>query len=312
MVLPKETWRRRYPGLARFVRNKIAVVSLVCIVLIVLIATFGPIIYGVDSSSINKELINDPQTSSWQYPAGTDAQGRDLFARLLDGARISLAVGFVSCIINLIIGIGVGTLAGWSYSSPRRSVQWIDTALMRGVDILYSIPLLLVVILLQVFVKEPIENLIGSRDDLPLLLSPDLMSIYLALGLTNWLTMARLTRGEVINQAKLDYVMAAKSLGQSSRLILLKHVLPNCAGPLAVAATLAIPEAIFIESFLAFVGIGVSAPQASWGTLAEEGRPYIIMAPHILIYPAIAISITMLAFNLFGDGLRDAIDPSSR
>lgn len=312
VALPKENWRRRYPGLARFAANRIAVAAAIGIVLLFLIAAFGPIIHGVDPAAIDRELIGTPQPPGGSHLLGTDPQGRDLLARLLAGARISLAVGVVSCLINLFIGIGVGTIAGYAHHSNSRWVRMIDTILMRKVDILYSIPLLLVVILLQVFVKPLLEGLVGGRQNVPLLLSPDLVSIYLALGLTNWLTMARLTRGEVINQARMDYVLAARSLGQRNRLILFRHILPNCTGPLAVAATLAIPEAIFIESFLAYIGLGVSAPQASWGTMASDAIGYMYSSPWQLIFPAIAISVTMLAFNLFGDGLRDAVDPSSR
>lgn len=282
------------------------------ICLILFTAIFGPSLYGVSPTDMTRGPIGDAMPPSWGIPGGTDPQGRDVFSRLLYGARISLAVGLVSCLINISIGIGVGTLAGWTYSSDNPWVRMIDVVIMRIIDILYSIPLLLVVILLQIFVKPRMEAFVGGRDNVPFLLSPDLVSIYIALGVTNWLTMARLTRGEVINQARMDYVLAARSLGQRQRWILVRHILPNCLGPLAVAATLAIPEAIFIESFLAFVGIGVSAPQASWGTMASDGLSYLSSSPHQLVLPALAISLTMLSFNLFGDGLRDALDPSSR
>ncbi len=286
--------------------------SLVAIVLIFLIAGLGPPIYGADPATIHQEFIGMPEGPSSDYPLGVDHQGRDVLARVLGGARISLAVGVVSCFINMLIGMGIGVTAGWCHGSTNRWVAGIDTLLMRFVDVLFSIPLLLVVILMQVFVKPILESVIGGRDDLPLLLSPDLVAIYLALGVTNWLTMARLARGEVISQAGMDYVMAARSLGQSNIWILLKHIVPNSMSPLTVAATLAIPEAIFVESFLGFVGLGVTAPQASWGTMANDALGYLSVAPHLLLAPAIAISVTMLAFNLFGDGLRDAIDPSSR
>lgn len=306
------SWRQHYPALARFVRNRISVVAAIMIVTIFGTAIFGPVVYRVDPAEINYDFIGMPSPPSAQFPAGSDAQGRDLLARLLAGARISLAVGVVSCFINLVIGVGVGVLAGWCYSSEKPRWRLLDTVLMRGVDILYSLPLLLVVILMQIFVKDPIERLIGGRQNVPLIFSPDLLSIYIALGVTNWLTMARLARGEVINQAKLDYVLAARALGQRNRWILLRHIVPNCIGPLAVAATLAIPEAIFVESFLGYVGIGVSAPQASWGTMASDGLGYISSSYQQLFFPALAISVTMLAFNLFGDGLRDALDPSTR
>lgn len=308
--------------MARFYANKISVAALIGIICLIFIATFGPMIYNLQPGEIlhdiemiegeEIELLRSLQSPSREHWLGTDPQGRDTLARLLAGARISLAVGVVSMMINLFIGVGVGATAGWFHASGSRLGMWIDALLMRIVDILYSIPLLLVVILMQLFVRPWLDDLVGGRANVPLLLSPDLVSIYIALGVTNWLTMARLTRGEVINQANSDYVMAAQALGQGRLKILVRHVLPNCIGPLAVAATLAIPEAIFVESFLAFIGIGVSAPQASWGTMATDGLTYIARAPEQLIYPAVAISVAMLVFNLFGDGLRDALDPSSK
>jgi oligopeptide transport system permease protein len=281
------------------------VAALALIVVIIALAVFGPLLWRVDPTMQNIDLYGEPQAPSAQFPAGTDFHGRDVLARLIVGARISLAVGVVSMLINLVIGVGLGTIAGWVGG-------WVDTVLMRIVDALYSIPLLLIVIILQVFVKPLIVGILPRDADMPLLLSPELMSIYLALGFSNWLTMARLARAEVINQKQLDYVSASRALGASDKRLLLRHVLPNTMGPILVAATLAIPEAIFIESFLAFIGLGVSAPQASWGSLAEEGVKFMRVAPHLLLYPAIAISVTMLAFNLFGDGLRDALDPSGR
>jgi len=177
---------------------------------LLLIALLGPVFYDRDPTAIDTTAgVMHPAPPSDAFPLGTDDQGRDLLARLLMGARISLAVGIVSCLINVVIGIGVGVTAGWAYSANTNFGRWMDSVIMRGVDILYSIPLLLVVILLQVFVRRPLELLLGGRNDLPVLLSPDLISVYVALGVTNWLTMARLTRSEVINQAGQEYVMAA-------------------------------------------------------------------------------------------------------
>lgn len=304
--LPPETWRLRNPALARFLNRKLAVFALGMILFILLAALLGPFVWPHNYyDPVRMEWIGNPQPPSWAHPAGIDVQGRDNLARLLIGAQISLAVGIVSMILNLVIGVTVGILAGWCGGK-------VDTLLMRGVDILYSIPLVLVVILLQLFVNPVLGRMGITSDNVPLLLSPDLLSVYIALGLTNWLTMARLARGEVINQAKRDYVMAARALGLPSWRILIFHVLPNTVGPLAVAATLAIPEAIFIESFLAFIGLGVSAPASSWGSLASDARESLGTAPHLLLFPALCISLTMLAFNLFGDGLQDALDPSQR
>jgi oligopeptide transport system permease protein len=298
-----KSWRVHYPAAARFAKSNVSVIALVLLLLIILTALFGPLVWTKSPTVGDLELLGDPHRPSWAHPAGTDNHGRDMFARLLLGARISLTVGFVSMFINLVIGVGLGTIAGWMGG-------WIDTLLMRFVDALYSVPLLLVVIILQLFLKPILQNVLPQ--DMPLILSPELISIYIALGLTNWLTMARLARSEVINQSHRDYVSACHAIGMGQTRILLRHILPNCSPPLLVAATLAIPEAIFIEAFLAFIGLGVSAPIASWGSLANDGVRFLGTDPHLIIFPALAISITMLSFNLFGDGLRDAFDPSGR
>jgi oligopeptide transport system permease protein len=311
LELPRETWAMRYPALARFSRSTVAMISLGVIIVLMFSAVLGPTIYGVDPT----ESIMDPkdptgfttmpalQPPSWDHLAGTDFQSRDLFARLLLGAQISLAVGFVSMFINLVIGVGVGTIAGWFGGK-------IDTFIMRVIDSLYSIPLLLIVINLQLFISPVLNRTLGEIDNLPFLLSPSLISIYLALGVSNWLTMARLTRAEVMNIKNREFVMSSKALGATPVRTLFLHVLPNCMAPLIIAATLAIPEAIFVEAFLSFIGIGVPEPLASWGSLAQDSLKN-ISTPHTLVAPALAISFTMLAFNLFGDGLRDAFDPKA-
>lgn len=304
--LARSDWRTHHPGVARFLRSWTGIFGLAVIILLLAAATAGPHLWRHNYyEKLGREYVGSPQPPSAKHPFGTDYQGRDQFARVLMGTRISIAVGLVSCLINLIVGVGIGVMAGW----------WggrIDSILMRGVDILYSIPLLLVVILLQVFVKPQLITVFGDSVETPLLISPDLVSIYIALGLTNWLLMARLARAEVISQSARDYVLAARSLGVPPPRILLRHVLPNCLGPLGVAATLSIPEAIFIESFLAFVGLGVSAPASSLGSLASDSLGSLRSAPWLLIFPALVISITMLAFNLFGDGLQDAMDPKTK
>lgn len=306
-ALPRETWRQRYPAIARFARSWVSLGALCLMVLIVLTALLGPLVWPHDPLVGNPELLGLPQPPSWQHPCGTDQQGRDMFARLMLGARISLAVGFVSMTINLLIGVGVGVTAAWLGG-------WVDLVAMRVVDALYSVPLLLVVIILSIFVKPILEAWMPPNPERPwpMLISPQLLSIYMALGFSNWLTMSRLARAEVLNQSQRDYVSAARALGVPGPWILVRHVLPNCLPPLLVAATLAVPEAIFIESFLAFIGLGVSPPIASWGSLAAEGAKYISELWYLLIFPALAISLTMLSFNLVGDGLRDAFDPKTR
>ena len=207
--------------------------------------------------------------------------------RICYGARISLSIGIVASLINLGIGVLYGGISG--YFGGR-----IDSVMMRIVDILYGIPLLLYVILLMVVLK------------------PGLMNVFLALGLVYWLRMARIVRAQVLGLKELEYILAARVLGASHRRLIFGHLLPNSLGPIIITLTLSIPEAIFTEAFLSFIGLGVSAPMASWGVLASEGVVTLRSYPFQLLSPAIAISLTMLGFNFLGDGLRDALDPRMR
>lgn len=221
------------------------------------------------------------------YRWGSDALGRDLLIRVVYGARISLLIGFVAAFINFIIGTLYGGIAG--YLGGR-----VDHLLMRIVDIISTIPTMLYVILLMV------------------VLGPGLKTIILALSLTHWVNMARIVRGQVLQLKNQEYVLAAQTLGASFTRILLRHLIPNAMGPMMVALTMQIPEAIFTEAFLSFIGLGVSAPQASWGTLCNDALSGLYTYPYQLFYPALAICITLLAFNWLGDGLRDALDPKLR
>jgi oligopeptide transport system permease protein len=213
---------------------------------------------------------------------GTDALGRDVAARTIEGARISLRIAFVAALINLVIGVAYGAVAG--YAGGR-----VDAAMMRAVDVFYGVPTILVVILLMVYLEAGIRN------------------IYLAIGLTYWLNMARLVRGEVLSLKQRDFVQAARALGARPPRIIVRHILPNAAGVILVALTLFIPEAIFIEAFLSYIGLGVPAPGASWGSLAAEGTRNLRAAPYLLVFPATALCATMLAFNVLGDALRDVV-----
>ena len=269
----------------RLKKNRAALAGLSIILFISLLAVFGPMLSPYSYSDQTLANANHPPSASHWF--GTDNLGRDLATRVCYGARISLAIGIVASLINLGIGVLYGGISG--YFGGR-----IDSVMMRIVDILYGIPLLLYVILLMVVLK------------------PGLLNVFIALGLVYWLRMARIVRAQVLGLKELEFVLAARVLGASPRRLIFGHLLPNSLGPIIVTLTLSIPEAIFIEAFLSFIGLGVSAPMASWGVLASEGVVTLRSYPFQLLWPAIAISLTMLGFNFLGDGLRDALDPRMR
>lgn len=277
-----EVYIKRPSAWARLKENKLALLGLCIIVCMIVLAIVGPWLSPYTYADQNLTQANEaPSASHW---FGTDTLGRDLYVRVVYGARISLAVGFVAAAINLVIGVVYGSIAGYIGGK-------VDRLMMGFVDILYGIPLLLYVILLMV------------------ILSPGLTSIFLALGIAYWLTMARIVRSQIMALKNEEYVLAARSMGVPSWRILFRHMLPNCVGPIVITMTLAIPEAIFTEAFLSFIGLGVSAPMASWGVLAAEGINSMRSYPFQLIAPAVAIGVTMLGFTFFGDGLRNALDP---
>lgn len=221
------------------------------------------------------------------FVLGSDSLGRDLFIRVVYGARVSLTVGIFAALVNFIIGVFYGCFAGYKGGN-------VDTVMMRIVDVIDSVPMTLYVILIMV--------LIGSG----------MKSIIIALGLTYWVRMARIVRGQVLSLKNSEFVLAARTLGASTGRIFIKHLIPNMMGTIMVAIAMQIPNAIFTEAFLSFIGLGVSAPMASWGTLCNDALASIYVYPYQLLIPALAISITILALNLFSDGLRDAFDPKQR
>lgn len=269
----------------RLKKNKAAMAGLGIIIFISLLAILGPMLSPYSYSDQSLTDANQPPSGAHWF--GTDNLGRDLATRVCYGARISLSIGIVASLINLGIGVLYGGVSGYFGGK-------IDSVMMRIVDILYGIPLLLYVILLMVVLK------------------PGLMNVFIALGLVYWLRMARIVRAQVLGLKELEYVLAARILGASHQRLIFGHLLPNSLGPIIVTLTLSIPEAIFTEAFLSFIGLGVSAPMASWGVLASEGVVTLRSYPFQLFAPAVAISLTMLGFNFFGDGLRDALDPRMR
>ena len=274
----QDAWRR-------LKQNRLAMVGLWVIVAIALIAIFGPMFSPYSYS--DQSLFDQNMYISREHWLGTDDLGRDLLTRIMYGARISLTVGFVASFINLTVGVVYGGISGY-YGGQ------VDNIMMRIVEILSGIPLLLYVILLMVVLR------------------PGLQNILIALGLVYWLGMARIVRGQILSLKEQDYVLAARTIGADNSRIIYKHLIPNAMGPIIVTATLNIPQAIFTEAFLSFIGLGVNAPMASWGVLANDALPSFRTYPWQLFFPAIAISITMLAFNFLGDGLRDALDPKQR
>ncbi len=269
----------------RLKKNKMALLGLIIIVCLIVVAIFGPIFSSHTYDEQNLMMTNS--SPSWEHWFGTDNLGRDIFIRVLYGARISLAIGIVASLLNLFIGVIYGGISGFCGGK-------IDRIMMNIVDILYSVPTLLYVILLMVILK------------------PGLINIFIALGIGYWLQMARIVRGQILSMKEQEFILAARTIGVSKKRILFRHLLPNAMGAIIVTMTLAIPDAIFTEAFLSFIGLGVSAPMASWGVLASEGVNNLRAYPFQLFFPAVAISVTMLAFNFLGDGLRDVLDPKMR
>lgn len=270
---------------ARFKKNKMALVGLGFLAVITILAIFVPALSPYEYDMM--DLASSNLMPSLQHPMGTDKFGRDIFVRIMYGARISLSVGFASAFICLFIGIVYGGVAGYIGGK-------VDMLLMRIVDILYSIPTLLIVILIM------------------LIFGSNIVSILIGLCATSWMGMARLVRAQVLTLKEQEFALAAYVLGASKMRILFKHLIINCMGPIIVNVTLMVPSAIFTEAFLSFVGIGISAPAASWGTLANEARTLIESNPVQIIWPVASICITMLSLNFIGDGVSDAFDPKKK
>lgn len=274
----RDAWRR-------LKANKLAMVGLWILVILSIMAVIGPSINGFTYYDTNLKMKNLAPSSMYWF--GTDDLGRDMFTRLWYGARISLFIGITAALIDLVIGIIWGGIAGYKGGK-------VDDFMMRFADILNGLPYLLVVIMLMVVMEQ------------------GLFTIIVAMTITGWIGMARIVRGQILQLKEQEYVLAARSLGASSSRILFKHLIPNAMGPIIVTMTLTVPSAIFTEAFLSFLGLGVQAPIASWGTMANDGLGALRYYPWRLFFPAIFISITMLAFNVLGDGLRDALDPRLR
>jgi oligopeptide transport system permease protein len=290
----------------RLFRNRVAMWSLLFLGVLIIIAGVGPLLLPYSYEKQN--LLDLYAPPSRAHPLGTDHLGRDILTRLVYGARISLAVGFVAEAIILFLGTLIGAATGYLGG-------WVDTTAMRFVDALYAFPDLLLIIIVMSYVKAQFGGAVPAAL-VPLAglnkATGGLLGVFIALGLTSWLTTCRLVRGQILSLKHRDYVEAARCLGAGPGRIVRAHLLPNTLGPILVAATLGVPNAILLEASLSFIGLGVDPPMPSWGIMVSEGVAAVQSYPHIIIAPVLAIGLTLLAFNTLGDGLRDALDPLMR
>ena len=270
-----DAWRR-------LLANKAAVAGGLILLLLIVLAIFAPWIAPHSYSYQNLDLGAQPP--SGDFLLGTDTLGRDLFSRILYGARVSLLVGFVATGVALVIGVSWGIVAG--YFGGR-----IDSVMMRIVDVLYGLPFIIFIILLMVIFGR------------------NIWLLFAAIGAVEWLTMARIVRGQVLTIKNQEYVLAAQAMGVTNMQMFRKHIFPNILGPIAVYATLTIPQVMLLEAFLSFLGLGIQPPMSSWGTLIRYGVESMEEYSWLLLYPGLTFTITLFALNFFGDGLRDALDP---
>jgi ABC-type dipeptide/oligopeptide/nickel transport system permease subunit len=275
-------WR---DGIRRLRRNRLAMAGGVVIALLCVVAIFADVLAPLPYTKTNFGRLNE--SPSRDYPLGTDALGRDLLSRMIYGARVSMLVGLGAQVIVVLIGVPIGALSG--YLGGRA-----DLFITRFIDVMYAFPRLLFVILVM--------SMLGAG----------LINIFIAIGLTGWVGIARQTRAQVLAIKEKEYVDAARVLGAGFGRLLSRHILPNALTPIVVAVTFGIPEAIFTEAALSFIGVGINPPTPSWGQMVGEGQQFIRSYWHLCVFPAIAIAVTMLSFTFFGDGVRDALDPKMK
>ncbi len=284
-VPPADALASRSPSsqaMRRLLRHRLAMAGLAVVVVIATLAIFAPLVTRFDPAKQDYNAISEaPNGAHW---FGTDQLGRDAFSRVVYGARTSLVVGLATQLIVLAIGLPIGAIAGYL---GRRA----DNLIMRSVDVIYAFPDLLFIILLR--------SVFGGS----------VFMVFLAIGIVSWTTIARLARAQVLALKEMEYVKASHAVGAGPGWVLTRHILPNAWGPIIVAVTFAIPRAIFAEAALSYIGIGVKPPTASWGSMIQDGYAVVFAAPHLVLFPALAIALVMLAFTFIGDGLRDALDP---
>ncbi len=295
---PPGAWRR-------LLKSPVALAAMSILGAIGFLAITGPLWFHYDPESLSKLQFSPPLSA---HPFGTDVNGRDVLSRVLQGARISLLVGAAGALISFSVGTSYGLVAG--YFGGR-----IDGAMMRFVEILYSIPRLILIIIASFIFDPMLKNWLQNAGLTLLVGYSKIILLILSLGLIEWLTMARIVRGQVLSLKSQQFVLAARSLGQSHAKIIVRHLLPNLVGIVVIYLTLTIPAVILDESFLSFLGLGIQAPQASWGSLLSDGAQVINPVKSywwLLLFPAVVMSITLLALNFLGDALRDALDPRGR
>jgi len=304
----RDAWRR-------LLKNRLAFFGLVMLALMAVAVILGPMIvyaatgFTADGIPENGDLIKS-FPPSLRHPMGTDEAGRDMLARVLQGGRISLMVGVISTLVSLVVGVSYGAIAGYLGGK-------IDNVMMRIVDMIYAIPyILIVIVLLSVFGGQNtpawityLSSKIGGAGNQGL---SQIFLLFFALGLVSWLTMARVVRGQVLSLKNQEFVMAAKATGVSTFGIVFRHLVPNTLGPVIVYATLTVPSVMLTEAFLSYLGLGVQAPFASWGSLAADGVKNIAIFPWQLLFPGLTMALALFSLNFLGDGLRDALDPQTR
>ncbi|GMW01896.1 MAG: peptide ABC transporter permease [Candidatus Hydrogenedentota bacterium] len=271
----KDAWRRLR-------RNRLAVFGLVVLVFMIAAVLLGPFVSPYSYETQDRSL--GATSSSAAHWFGTDTLGRDVLTRILYGGRISLMVGFAATAVSLTIGVLYGAIAG--FLGGR-----VDRAMMRVVDILYTLPFTIIVIILTVYLGKSI------------------VLLFMAIGAVEWLTMARIVRGQVMSLRQKEFIEAAYVMGLSRRRIILRHLIPNTLGPIIVYTTLTIPQVMLLEAFVSFLGLGVQAPMSSWGVMIQDGANVMEEYPWLLLFPSLALSLTLFSLNFLGDGLRDALDP---
>jgi peptide/nickel transport system permease protein len=295
---PRSQWRDIWD---QFRTHKGAMAGLIILGLLVLLVLVGPLVWRVDPTFIEPNAADMIRTRnkppSWQYPLGTDQLGRDMLARMMAGGKVSMAVGLVAMSISILLGTLVGVLAGY--------FKRLDGPLMRLTDLFLALPLLPLLLVMVMLFRDTLAGVFGPEMGTFLL-------IVFAIGLTSWMQSARIVRGEVLALKEREFVLAARSIGTPPRRMILRHILPNVLSPIMVAATLGIASAIITESALSFLGLGFPPDFPTWGRLLFDGVDYLQQYPERVLWPGLAISLTVLSVNYIGDGLRDALDPRIR